>query len=126
MPKQTSTDTAARKERMAALAREEKAALAALDRASARLAVARIRREAVVARADEELAAAEAVRHAALGAYARHAGPERAAVTLGEDVRELRRLARETDSPAPPNGRAGTGDATAARHRRARSDGSGG
>ena len=105
MPKQLSAELVARNERLAALAREEKAALAALDRETARLAGARTRRESVVANADEAVAGAEAARDAALGAYARVAGAERAALTLGDDVRELRRLARESATP-PPNGRA--------------------
>lgn len=100
MPKQVSADLVARNERLAALARQEKAALIGLDRANARLVEARARRDAVVARADEMIAAAEAARDTALGAYARAAGAERAALTLGEDVRELRRLARETAAPA--------------------------
>ena len=98
-------DIAARKARVADLARREKAALAALDRAGVRLAGARARRDAVVARAAEAVAGAEADRDAALGAYARLAGAERAAVTLGEDVRELRRLARETNVPETGNGK---------------------
>ena len=111
MPKQLSAEIAARNERLATLARQEKAALAALDRAKARLGEARARRESVVAQADEAVATAEAARDAALGAYALAAGAERAALTLGEDVRELRRLARESASSASANGEAaGNGD----------------
>lgn len=104
MARQLTAELAARNERLAALAREEKAALAALDRASARLAEARARRDFVVARADEAVATAETDRDAAKGDYARAAGAERAALTLGEDVRELRRLAREGSGPS--NGQA--------------------
>lgn len=123
MPKQLSAELAARNERLAALAREEKAALAALDRATARLAGARTRRDFVVARADEAVAGAEAARDAALGAYARAAGAERAALTLGDDVRELRRLARESATP-PSNGGgpARRENATAGHQRRPRED----
>lgn len=106
MPKQLSAEIAARNQRLAALAREEKAALAALDRATARLAEARARRQSVVAQADEAVATAEARRNAALGTYACAAGAERAALTLGEDVRELRRLARESANTASANGQA--------------------
>lgn len=104
MPKQLSAEIAARNQRLAALAREEKAALAALDRATARLAEARARRQSVVAQADEAVATAEAGRNAALGTYACAAGAERAALTLGEDVRELRRLARESATTTSANG----------------------
>lgn len=107
MPRQLSAEIAARNERLAALAREEKTALAALDRATTRLAEARARRDSVVARADEAVARAEAVREAALGAYARAAGADRAALTLGEDVRDLRRAARESAPMASGNGRHG-------------------
>ena len=104
MPRQLSAELAARTERLAALAREEKAALAALDRATSRLAEAQARRGSVVARADEAVAEAEVARDAALGAYARAAGAERAALTLGEDVRDLRRAARESAPTASGNG----------------------
>ena len=128
MPIERSADTATRQERMAALAREEKTALAALDRATARLGAVRARRDAVVARADEEVAAANAARDAALGVYARAAGPERAAQTLGQDVRDLRRLAREADLPAVTNGEtvpSNGGGARPARPRRRVSPGDG-
>ena len=106
MPKHLPAEIAARNERLAALARQEKATLADFDRVSARLASARARRAALIAQADEELADLAAARDAALGAYARCAGAERAAVTLGEDVRELRRLARETATETSRNGQA--------------------
>lgn len=118
MPKQLSAELAARNERLAALAREEKAALAALDRATARLAGARTRRDSVVAQADEAVASAEAARDAALGAYARTAGAERAALTLGDDVRELRRLARESAAPPSNGSRSARRDKTGAGHQR--------
>lgn len=88
----------ARSERLAEQARLERSALLDLDRATARLAAAEQRRAETITQADALVAEAVETHKKALAHFTRHAGPERAAYLLGLDARELRRIAKATQS----------------------------
>lgn len=89
--------------------RNAQRALATLDaahgRAVARLDQALARRGEVMAEQDRQVAAAQAGVEAAIAEMARQLSPDLAAIVLGLDVAEVRRVAKSCP-PATTNGKA--------------------